>query len=745
MNKYALSIHSHTDASNLIGFYDSTTKVEDLVQRAYDIGHDGVAVTDHAIVMNHVNLFKEVEKLREWGREGLETDPSNPDFQRAANFKAVLGSEIYLSQEGQSQATHEVGDRFFHMILLAKDRQGWELLNEIVSRAWERSYFRAVRRIPTYISDLQEIIGNNQGHLIATSACIGGYLRDPIFNAMSEDVDTRASGETALKGFTGAMQNIFGPDNFYYELQPAMYDEQIIYNRELAKWGRELGVPLIVANDNHYLSEEDREVHAVFLQSQDIGDREPENFYKYTYLMTDAEIRDFLEKQGLSQDVIEESISNTGKVLSEIERYDVRHEPIIPYIPYTDTDKWESIIHRYDDFEWWKKMSHSNNNDKFLVYRTILGLDNLIEKGWFPKEDVPKAVEVMNTEFMHIMQISERLQQDISTYFTTMESMLDKVWDVSIVAPSRGSAGAFFINYALGITQVNPLEFDFPSERFLHRDKASLPDVDIDTGASVKQQVIDTIKEWAHAFGGEVTNIAAYSMVKSKSALQIAARGLGYPPEDALYWGSLITNSRGFDYTLSEMFYGDPAKDIEPDSLFVTEMTEFNDVFQVALSIEGLIKNVSAHAAGIFIFNDSIYKHTATMKTSGNITITQVDLDIGEEDLGLTKYDMLSTNAVDSIQITMMMLVEHGYLEWQGSIRETYEKYLRPEVIDYDDPTMWKMIQNKEVLDLFQFLSAQVGIQAIEMIQPDNLMELATINSVDTLPLSVVTLIEKLC
>ena len=745
MSKYALSVHSHTDASNLIGFYDSTTKVEDLVKRAYKIGHEGVAVTDHAIIMNHVNLFKEVEKLREWGEEQLLSDPDNADFQRAANFKSVLGSEIYLSQEGQSQATHEVGDRFFHMVVLAKDRKGWELLNEIVSTAWERSYFRAVRRIPTYMSDLRNIIGDEKGHLIATSACIGGYLRDPIFNAMSDDAETREQAEMTIRGFTGAMQDILGRDNFYFELQPAMYEEQVIYNRELTKWAKILNVPLIVANDNHYLSEEDRDVHAVFLQSQDIGDREPENFYKYTYLMTDQEIRDFLTEQELSEEVIEEAIGNTEKVLSEIERYDMRHKPIIPYIPYTDVDKWEAVIHKYDDFEWWKKMSHSNNNDKFLVYRTLLGLDNLVEKGWFPKEDVPQAVEIMNTEFMHIMQISERLQQDISTYFTTMESMLDKVWNVSVVAPSRGSAGAFFINYALGITQVNPLEFNFPSERFLHRDKASLPDVDIDTGASVKQQVIDTIKEWAHKFGGEVTNIAAYSMVKSKSALQIAARGLGYPSEDALYWGSLITNSRGFDFTLSQMFYGDPEKDIEPDPLFVAEMTEFNDVFKVALSIEGLIKNVSAHAAGIFIFNDEIYKHTATMKTSGNITITQVDLDIGEADLGLTKYDMLSTNAMDSIQITMMMLVEHGYIDWQGSLRKTYEKYLRPEVIDYEDPKMWKMIQNKEVLDLFQFLSAQVGIQAIELIQPDNLTELATINSVDTLPPSVVTLIEKLC
>ena len=731
---YEGSIHTHTDASNAIGFYDSISKVPDLVKTAYNLGHTFVALTDHAVTINHIPLIKEVKKLNKWGAEQLKrtdlTEEQIHNFNRAKNFKYILGSEIYITEEGKNATNHVKGDKFYHFLLLAKDRTGWEQLNEIVSLGWERSYFRGVQRMPVYLSDLERIIGEDIGHLMASSACLGSLLREPLtkYYISSNREEVEEAGKW-LQSFSDLTHKLF-PNSFYAEIQPALYSEQKEYNNLVIKFAREFKFPLIVANDAHYLQVTDRELHSVFLNSQNIGSREPELFYKYTYLMGTQEIVEKLQKHKIAREDIIEAIHNTADFYNNAEQYEFFHSPIIPYIEYEDEDKWEEVIHNFDNFEWWNAMSHSSKNDKFLLYRIIVGLNDKIQRGFLEESELATYAEKINEELMHIVQISQRLETDISTYFTTMESMINAMWNVTIVGAGRGSAGAFFINYVLDITQINPLPYNFPSERFLHRDKASLPDIDIDSGSSSKEAMLDTLRKWAKSHDSELINIAAYAYVKSKSALQIAARGLGFPQEDAIYLSSLITNVRGADYTLRQMYYGDEAKGIEPNKKFIEEVDRFDGLFQTALSLEGLIKNVSAHAAGVFIFNDEYYKHTSLMKTRNGILITQVDLDLGEHDLGLTKYDLLSTDAVDSIQVAMMMLAEDGYIEWQGSLRKTYDKYLRPEVIDFDKPEIWQAINDKNVLDLFQFLSAQVGIQAIEMGKPQNLFELATLNSV---------------
>lgn len=720
-----VNIHQHSSYSNASTVLDSIIKVEDIAPTAFDLGWSGVALTDHNIMGGHLKFLKSVEQLREEGEKELAVNPNSRDAQRKANFKPMLGAEIYLAQEGQSKETHEKGDRFYHFLLVAKDRTGWEQLNKLSQLSWDRMYIMGITRMPNYITDLQKVIGEDKGHIIATSACLGSPLGQYMLElgrATDEDEIERLQGQ--IFGFIETMKDIFG-DDFYLEIQPNQHEDQIIYNEGLVAFAEATDTKLVVALDAHYRFEEDREIHKAYLNSQGGVERETDQFYSYTYMMTEKVIRDFLAPH-LEQESIDEAVESTMEIYDKVEFYDIRHSPIIPRIPFEDEDKWVDVIHRYDDWEYFKKLSNSNNNDRFLIYRTIIGLDDKIEKGWLTEDE---ALPRLNEELQQVYEVSQKLETDMSTYFTTFEALVREIWNISIVAPGRGSAGAFLLNYVLDITQVNPLPFDFPLRRFLAAEKVSLADIDIDSSSSKKNEILEHLTEWGLSFDTDMFGIATYGTEKSKSAIQTAARGLGYETEDGLYWGSLVPATRGQLWTLDEAYYGN-GEDKKPVKEFVVEMNNNPKVWAIAREIEGLINQRSSHAAGVVFANDlEFFKNTSVMRTPSGMWVTQFDLD-DLEPLGPTKYDLLSTKAIDAIQAELLLLVDHGYLEWQGSLKETYDKYLHPAKLDFTDPRIWEKINKKEVLNLFQFLAAQSGIQAIDMIQPTTLEELATINSV---------------
>lgn len=720
------NLHQHSSYSNASTVLDSIIKVEDIAQTAFDLGWAGVALTDHNMMGGHLKFLNSVAKLRKEGEEELLKYPTSLEAKRKASFKPVLGTEIYLGREGLNAETHQVGERFFHFLLLAKDKTGWEQLNKLSQLSWGRMYKRSLLdRMPNYISDLKEVIGKNPGHIIATSACLGSPLGDRIQEFGSAEGARRDQLKEEILGFIYTMKEIFGESNFYLEIQPNQAPEQIVYNDGLIAFGEFTNTRITVALDAHYKFEKDREIHKAYLNSQDGVERETDRFYSYTYMMEEKEIKSLLGLH-LDRKIIEDSLKTTIDILNEIELYDITHSPIIPKIPFVNKDKWKKVIHRYDEWEYFEKLSHSNDNDKFLIYQTIIGLEEKIEKGWLTEE---QSLARLNEELQQIYEVSQKLEQDMSTYFTTFQAIVDQIWEISVVGAGRGSAGAFLLNYVLGITQINPLPFDFPLKRFLAAEKVSLADIDIDSSSSKKNEILEHLTNWALTFDANMFGIATYGTEKAKSAISTAARGLGYDSEEGLYWGSLIPATRGFLWSLQDAYYGN-GEDKKPIKEFVEEMNANPDVWEVAQAIEGLVNQRSSHAAGVVFCNDlKFFENTSVMKTPSGMWVTQFDLS-DLEYLGPTKYDLLSTKAIDSIQTALLLLAEHGYLEWEGSLKETYDRYLHPAQLDFEDPRIWKLINNKEVLSLFQFLDAQAGIQAIDMIQPTTLKELADINSV---------------
>lgn len=243
----------------------------------------------------------------------------------------------------------------------------------------------------------------------------------------------------------------------------------------------------------------------------------------------------------------------------------------------------------------------------------------------------------------------------------------------------------------------------------------------------MKDKVYKLLSNWFAEMNKTTARVATFGTEKSKSALITAARGLGYEPEIGLFLASLVPVDRGFPRKLTVCMYGDDEN--QPVKEFVQAMKDYPDVWEVALGIEGLINSLSQHAAAIVIIEkDELYNRTSLMKSPSGDVVTAYSLDDIDSTIGLVKYDMLVVNALDAIQTNLYLLAEHGYIDWKGSLKETYNEYLHPSKIDYDNPEMWKLLHENKILGVFQYDSPQ-GIQAVDLIKPTKLGELAAGNS----------------
>ncbi len=251
------------------------------------------------------------------------------------------------------------------------------------------------------------------------------------------------------------------------------------------------------------------------------------------------------------------------------------------------------------------------------------------------------------------------------------------------------------------------------------------PDIDIDTEGAKRQQILKALR---NKFGTHrVLQIATFGTEGSKSALQTACRGLGIDNDISQYLSGMIPFERGSNWSLSDCFFGNEEKERKPIKEFIREVEQYPNLKETALKIEGLVNKRSSHAAGIIIFNDHYTKSNAMMKTPKGAYITQFNMG-DSESLGNVKYDLLTIEALDKIRVTLDYLIEQGEIEWQGNLKETYNKYLHPDVIDYDKPELWEMVGKGEIMDLFQF-STEVGFQSALKVKPNNLLEAAVINS----------------
>ena len=714
MNRF--EIHCHSDASNT-RLLDAICRVEDLIDRAIEIGLSGISLTDHECLSNLPEASFYMEQLQE----------KHPDF------KLALGNEIYLCD------TRDMGQKYYHFILLAKNKDGWRALRELSSRAWLNSFWdRGLERVVTLKSDLEEIVSKYPNSLIATTACLGGELSTAISNMLNAeqmfDMTTRTNEYNHIVDFISWAQGIFG-DDFYLECAPAASKDQIPVNKKLRQIAEAMNLKLVIGSDAHYLSKEDRYVHKAYLNSKG-GEREVDSFYEYSYLQTEQEIFNNLEKSFADKEYIIKLFENSMSIYDKIEIYSLRHKQRIPKV---EVEKYAKEEYAHDEYPTLQSMFKSDEDvERYWVNSCYSQLEKLGKCNDTYLSRLEEEARVKKV-------ISEKLETNMFAYPVTLQHYINLFWECgSIVGAGRGSSCSGLNHYLLGVTQLDPIQWGLPFWRYLNDERVELGDIDLDLCPSKRPLIlkkikeergakfIDTIDEQSRANLG-CTLIATFGTETSKSAILTACRG--YRSEDypdgidvdiAQYLASLVPSERGFLWPIQDVVNGNQEEGRKPVQAFIREVNQYPGLLDIMLSIGGLKNKRSSHASGVILFDEDPYEFGAFMRTPKGEIITQFDLHTCEA-LGMVKYDFLVTEVSDKIVETIRLLQEQGEIDSSLSLKEAYDKYLHPNVLPIEEDRFWKPIQNVEVLGLFQF-DSDVGAQAARKIKPSSILELADAN-----------------
>ena len=714
-----MEIHSHTMYSNL-RLLDSINRPDKLIERAQEIGLAGIAITDHEALSSHIQVNMIAKELQK----------------KESRFKIALGNEIYLTDK------RENGQRYWHFILIAKDAEGHRQLRELSTTAWLNSYWdRGLERVPTLKSELENIVKKNPGHLIATSACIGGELSGNVLimeNArQTGDKETASKAKMDIINFVCWCMSLFG-DDFYIECAPGASRDQIVVNKKLVEMAPQFGCKMVIGSDAHYLKKEDRFVHEAYLNSKG-GERETAQFYEYAYLQTEEEIIKNLTPSIV--DSYEEMCKNSMGIWDKIEFYDLTHSQVIPSVEVKDYPKEER-----------NTLLRTN----YPILGEMLASDDIYERYWVNKcieklDDINKLYD--NSPYLSRLEeearvkkiIGEKLGTNMFSYPITLAHYVDMFWECgSMVGAGRGSSCSGLNHYLLGITQLDPIKWGLPFWRYLNEDRTELGDIDLDLCPSKRPIIIQKIKEErGKNFRADIdelsrknlgcTLVATFGTETTKSTIQTACRG--YRSEDypngidndiAQYLSSLVPSERGFLWSLDEVINGNKEKDRYPVVQFINEVNQYPGLLEIMQGIEGLISRRGSHASGVIMFDEDPYEFGCFMKTPSGDVITQYDLHMSEA-AGMTKYDFLLTEVQDKITQCIKFLQEDGEIEEDLTLREVYDKYFHPDVLDIENEDVWQNIQDGKVINIFQFDSV-VGSQAAKKIKPKSMLELADAN-----------------
>ena len=710
MNRF--ECHSHTEYSNL-RLLDCINKPKNLVQRAIDIGLSGIAITDHECLSAAIKL-NQIQK-------------DCPD-----GFKIALGNEIYLVDSRMN------GQKYYHFILIAKDKIGFRQLRELSSRAWMQSYFdRGLERVPTLKSEIEEVIGRQPGHVIATTACIGGELSSSVLRMEKArtvgDMNEATAAYNQITTFIDWCKSIFN-DDFYIECAPAASKDQIIVNKKLIQIAQVYNIKMVIGCDAHYLAKADRYVHKAYLNSKG-GEREVDEFYEYSYLQTEEEI-----KQNLTPSIVElyeTMCNNSMEIYDKIEIYDLSGAQKVPSVPIKDYPKVNKKLDSYPTLEYL-----FNSDDEYDR--------NWINQCWNKLEEK----NILNDEYLKELEyeadikkaVGDKLGTNVFKYPITLQYYIDLMWDSgSLIGAGRGSSMAGLNHYLLGVTQIDPVKTKLNYFwRYMNKDRVELPDIDIDLCPSKRPLILNKIKkERGQRFNSNIdelsrnnlgcTLVATFGTETAKSTILTACRGYrsevypdGIDTDNAQYLSSLVPQERGALWSIDEMVYGNKEKGRKPVQLFNQELEKYPGLIEIMFGIQGLINKRSSHASGVIFFDEDPYEVGCFMRTPKGEIITQWDLHDCEW-ASMVKYDFLVTEIEDKLCQTIKFLQEDGQIEKDLTLREVYDKYFHPDVLPIEDEETWLNIRGGRVLNLFQFDSMS-GSQGIKKVQPQNIQELADTN-----------------
>ena len=695
--------HNHDEYSNITTGLDSINKLPDLVARAKELGMSGIAITNHDNLSEVIEINRLQKKLR----------ADNDDFVLA------IGNEIYLvdsfdPKDGQRE-------KYFHFILIAKDKIGYQALIELSSRAWYRSEFKwGKRRVPTLKSDIEEIIPAVRGHVVASTACIGGEFPTLVNNGEFGKADD----------FYHWCVDMFGADDFYIELQPSDSEEQTNFNQyAVSHYPNE---KFIITTDAHYLKAEDFPIEEAFLRSQQ-ENREVKEYYAFARMMAEEEIFDLIGAMGISDEFIRKALDNTLEIGKQIEFYDLAQDPRIPKVPLKDLPLNPSVTALaemetcgdYPTLTW--AIHEEDEQTKYCIRNCLNSL-------WGRDLWKPTYLARLEEEFDTFKFQSEAFHDNFYAYFNTMQHFLDLSWSIGCaVGPSRGSASGCLICYLMDVVQCDPIQYNLPFWRFANKVRTSPLDIDTDFQPSRRYDLFDAIRAERGELG--LTQVATYRTLTLKAAIGNAGRGYrskefpsGLDSDITTYISSLIEIKRGQVATLKQTLHGDEVTGYSVNHSFLKECDQYPGLLDVITKFEGLIVGSSTHAAAVILFDDQdrIFDHCSLMRAPNGDLCTALDLHTVEE-AGCYKYDFLLLSTLD-IQATCFKLLQKDHvIDPSLTMKECFRKYINPNTIDFNQHEIWEKLYNNEVLSIFQWDAAS-GRKGILAAHPQTLFELTSLN-----------------
>ena len=500
--------HGHSEISNYKN-KDCIIRVPNYIDAAIEYGLNGCSLTDHEALTGHVAFLQRYQHLKSLKQKydiyikenRIEELQNDKALQKEIHliekmpydFKIGLGNEIYLMNKEQLEEAkinyHRDITKFWHFILIAKDKEGYQQIKQISSEsAWTHYYKdRGQERVPTLMEDVEEIIGDNKGHIIASTACLGSFLAHLVIEYF---YNHNNEAKKEIHSFINWMIKVFGKENVFFELQPCKEPKikneneeeiehmQVFVNRHLIQLAKAYGLNFQVTCDSHYLRPEHLNILNAFLNSDENGkeEREASEFYLSAFLWKPDELYENL-KLFLTEDDIIEAFNGTQKIHSMIEDFDLFHEVIVPddkHVP-DNVEILNVFEEYYSQYKYINNFACSDNNQD----RQLL---KLIEEGFIEKQQefTQENLSRIDKELGIIWEVTEKLEQKLSAYYVLVRNIIqDIMWKISYVGPARGSVTGFYIAYLTKITQLNPLKYDLPEWRHLHQDRPELPDYKI--------------------------------------------------------------------------------------------------------------------------------------------------------------------------------------------------------------------------------------------------------------------------
>lgn len=698
------SLHNHTFFSNTHGVRDALSSPEDALEAALDKGLNGIVFTEHETLSSHMRLLNYYNK----------------NIDRFEDLKLGFGNEIYLvDKDKNGKAVNDnQSTKFYHFIVIAKNRKGYQFLMEESSKAWDNSFhYRGVMRTPTYYDELKEMVAPYKGNVIGSTACEGGIIPQLILEY--NDNKTRENYDKIIKKLEYFV-DIFGKDDFYLELQPGD-DEQQLINSYLIKISKAFGIKTIITTDSHYVKKEDKQIHEIYLKAGN-SDRDVASFYGYNYIMDAKELSEYFD-----DDILKESFDNSNKIGQEIESYSLEHsaimpEPHVPDFNNIDLMTFDSNV----DWELYQNVIYFNkSNDISNRYYLKLIMDGLVKRN---QPISSKTLGRIDTELGVVKDISDYFKQPLSKYFLADKEFVDIIWNNSLLGIARGSAACFYTNYLLDIVQINALDenYNLPYFRFANSARVdSMFDIDLDAQGTKREDIIKEVKD---KFGKDkVINIGTYLTEGARSTVLTVTRGMGLSVAEGNNILDLLPNDKGVSWDINDALNGNEKKGRKPAQDFINAINKYPLMSRAMSVIQGVVSGIGSHASGVSVTNDTYTNHFPSMKTSNGLVVSQWDAHELEE-VGVVKFDFLSINALDRIKEAVDLLIKDDLIKWQGDLKSTYNKYFSLDNIDVNDKKLFDALNNGDVWKVFQF-SSPVALQGLNKVKPTNFMELATTNS----------------